>query len=84
MRVLRDLDRMDFFTTEDRAFRWCFDSASVSISVSVDGKQKRVTTDKCSLGPKGGPKATFLKIADEIDAIADSKQWVHCDGWCRK
>ncbi len=84
MQVLRDLDRMDFFAVEDRAFQWCFDSASTSISVSVDGRQKRVTTDDCAVGAKGGPKATFLQIADEIDTIVGSKQWVQCNGWsCR-
>ena len=83
MQVLRDLDRMDFFAVEDRAFQWCFDSASTSISVSVDGRQKRVTTDDCAVGAKGGPKATFLQTADEIDTIVDSKQWVQCNGWCR-
>jgi hypothetical protein len=83
MQALRDLDRMNFFTVEDRAFQWCFDTASTSISVSVDGRQKRVTTDDCNVGAKGGPKATFLKIADEIDTIAGSKQWVQCNGFCR-
>ena len=84
VQVLRDLDRMDFFGVEDRAFQWCFDTTSTSIFVSVDGRQKRVTTDTCGVGLKGGPKARFLQIADEIDAIAGSKQWVQCNGWsCR-
>jgi hypothetical protein len=83
MQALRDLDRTNFFTVEDRAFQWCIDTASTSISVSVDGRQKRVTTDDCNVGAKGGPKATFLKIADEIDTIAGSKQWVQCNGLCR-
>ena len=84
MQVLRDLDRIHFFTLEDRAFLWCFDSSSASISVSVDGKQKRVTTDNCNVGGNGGPKARFLQIADQIDTIAGSKQWVQCNGWsCR-
>ena len=83
--VLLDLDRLRFFTIDDRAFPWCFDSASTSISVSVGGKQKSVTTDNCAVGPKDGTKAQFLKIAHEIDEITGSKQWVQCDGsWCRK
>jgi Domain of unknown function (DUF6438) len=84
MQVLRDLDRMHFFTVEDRAFQWGFDSPSVSISVSVDGRQKRVTTDGVYVvGWNGGPKARILQIADEIDTIAGSKQWVQCNGLCR-
>jgi len=84
MQVLRDLDHMNFFTVEDRAFEWCYDTASTSISVSVDGRQKRVTTDDCNVRWKGGPKARFLQIADEIDTIAGSKQWVQCNGLCPK
>jgi hypothetical protein len=82
MQVLRDLDSMDFFTVEDRAFQWCYDSPSTSISVSVDGRYKSVTTDGCSILKNTGPMAKFFQIADEIDAIADSKQWVQCNGLC--
>jgi Domain of unknown function (DUF6438) len=84
MQVLSDLDRMHFFTVEDRAFQWGFDSPSVSISVSVDGRQKRVTTDGVYVaGWNGGPKARILQIAHEIDTIVGSKQWVQCNGLCR-
>lgn len=82
--VLRDLDRMHFFTVEDRAFEWCFDTASTRISVSVDGRKKRVTTDGCNYPLKAAPKDRFLEIADEIDTIVDSKQWVQCSGFCQK
>lgn len=85
MQVLRDLDGMHFFTVEDRAFGWGYDSSSVSISVSVDGKQKRVTADGVYVpGSMGGPKARFLQIADEIDTIVNSNQWVQCNGVCRE
>jgi hypothetical protein len=83
MQVLRDLDRMNFFTVEDRALQWGFDSPSVSISVSVDGRQKRVTTDGIYVVKWNGPKARILQIAHEIDTIAGSKQWVQCNGLCR-
>ena len=83
MHVLRDLDSMDFFTVEDRAFQWCYDSPSASISVSVDGRHKSVTTDQCSILKNAGPKARFFQIADEIDTIANSKKWAQCDGLCR-
>ncbi len=83
MQVLRDLDRMHFFTVEDRAFEWCFDTSSTSISVSVDGRQKHVTTDECNFPSKAAPKARFLQIADEIDTIVGSRQWVQCKGFCR-
>jgi hypothetical protein len=36
--VLQSLDGAQFLAREDRAFTWCFDSASVGISVSAEGK----------------------------------------------
>ena len=83
MQVLRDLDRLHFFTLEDRAFGWCYDSASISIAVSIDGRTKRVTSDTCG-GGKSGPQARLVQVADEIDTISDSKRWVTCGGNCPK
>ena len=67
------------------AFEWCFDTASTRISVSVDGRKKPVTTDECNFPSKAAPKARFLEVADEIDTIVGSKQWVQCNGngFCR-
>jgi Domain of unknown function (DUF6438) len=82
--VLQSLDRAQFPTLEDRAFRWCFDSASVGISVSADGSTKRVVSDSYCDGAKAGAQAHFVQAADEIDAILDAKRWVGCDGPCRE
>jgi len=43
--ILQQLDRANFFALEDRAFTWCFDSSSVSVSVSADGRSKRIVSD---------------------------------------
>src|SRR5438034_10664804 len=52
--VLQSLDRARFPALEDRAFTWCFDSASVGISVSADGSTKRVVSDSYCDGAKTG------------------------------
>ena len=84
MQVLRDLDRLHFFTLEDRAFQWCFDTASISVAVSIDGRTKRVTSDAYCDGGKSGPQARLVQVADEIDAISNSKRWVRCGRSCPK
>src|SRR6266702_4064775 len=78
--VLQSLDGARFPALEDRAFTWCFDSASVGISVSADGSTKRVVSDSYCDGAKTGAQAQFVQAAHEIDAILDSKRWVSCDG----
>jgi hypothetical protein len=82
IQVLQSLDRAHFSALEDRAFRWCFDTASVSVSVSIDGRTKRVISDHSCTGAKSGLQAQFVKSAAEIDAVAGSNRWVSCDGPC--
>ena len=83
MRILQKLDGIHFFTLEDRAFMWAFDTASVGVSVSIDGKTKSVVSDDMVFGPKEGHKAQFVRVANEIDDIVGSARWVKCPGFCR-
>jgi hypothetical protein len=83
--ILRDLDRLRFFTIEDRAFRWCFDTPSVGVSVFIDGKTKRVVSDAACTGAESGIQARFVQVAREIDTVTGSDRWVECDyGACQK
>jgi Domain of unknown function (DUF6438) len=82
--VLQSLERAHFRALEDRAFSWCFDTGSVSVSVSMDGKTKRVVSDDACTGAKSGLQAQFVKSAAEIDTIVGSNPWVSCDGPCWK
>ena len=77
--ILQQLDRAHFFALEDRAFMWCFDSSSLSISVLVDGKSKRVISDGGCVGSKSGQQAQFVRAADNIDTIVGSERWVRCE-----
>jgi len=77
--MLEILDRAHFSTLEDRAFMWCFDTSSVAVSIAVDGRVKRVTSDGGCIGAKSGLQAGFVRAADELDNIAGSDKWVKCD-----
>jgi Domain of unknown function (DUF6438) len=82
-RILQRLDQIRFSTLDDRAFSWCFDTPSVSIAVSLDGKTKRVASDAGCTGAKLGVQTEFVRAADDIDKIVGSDRWVQCDGQCR-
>jgi|HubBroStandDraft_4_1064222.scaffolds.fasta_scaffold220922_2 hypothetical protein len=80
--ILHELAGIRFFSIEDRAFRWCFDSASVGISISIDGKTKSVVGDASCTGAQSGVQARFVEVADEIDAIVGTNRWI-CRGPCQ-
>jgi hypothetical protein len=77
--LLQSFDREKFFTLEDRAFANCFDTPYSTITISVDGKTKAVSGDGCY--STNGPKASLMKLAQEIDDVADSKKWVYCPSY---
>jgi hypothetical protein len=83
MQVLQELSRVRFFALEDRAFRWCFDTSSVGVSVSVDGRTKRIFSDGGCIGANSGVQAQFVQAANKIDKIVGSDRWVKCNGRCR-
>jgi hypothetical protein len=74
--ILRLLDGVHFSSLEGRAFLWCFDTPSVAISVSVDGRTKEVVSDWACDGSKLGVQHDFGEAAKEIDSIIGTQQWV--------
>jgi hypothetical protein len=79
IQLLQKLDRIRFFAIEDRAFHWCFDSSSVSVSVSFDGRTKRIVSDAGCTGARNGIQAQFVQAARDIDNTVGSDVWVKCD-----
>ena len=74
--LLHDLDDVHFFALDDQAFEQCPDTAKVTVSVSVDGKAKNVTSDSYCVGSKSGPQAQLVAITEKIDAMVGSDRWV--------
>jgi hypothetical protein len=80
--LLHDLDDVHFFALDDQAFERCNDTAKVTVSVSLDGKAKSVTSDSYCVGSKSGPQARLVAITEKIDAMAGSDRWVRCSDLC--
>jgi hypothetical protein len=78
--LLKDFDRIHFFSIDDRAFEKCKDGPAVSLSVSVDGRRKGLwNTIRCV---DSGPQAELAHVADEVDKTVGSNRWVACNGYC--
>lgn len=74
------LNRVGMSNLEDRAFRWCFDTPSVSVTVVAEGYTKQVSSDSYCTGAKNSPQASFVEATAEIDKIIGSDRWLACQG----
>lgn len=82
LEILRDLDRAEFTTLDGRAFRWAFDTPSVGVRASVDGRTRVVVSDAYNERSSVGRQTRFLEEAGEIDSILRSTTWSQCEGEC--
>ena len=80
--ILQLLDGVEFTALESRAFTWGFDTSSIGVYTSVDGRTKQVVSDGEFVGAPGGRQARFVKAAREIDSILASSTWLKCEGNC--
>jgi hypothetical protein len=79
--LLRAFDNIRFFALQDRYIDSCTDMPTVYISLTVDGKSKRIENYSCHRD-RPGPQADLLKLADQIDAASGARQWIKCDAQC--
>jgi len=80
--ILQVLDRVEFTALEGRAFFWAFDTPSVGVRTSLDGKTKQVASDASFVGASKGRQARFVEATREIDDILASTTWLKCEGEC--
>ena len=83
VKILQLLDQANFMTLEGRAFFWGFDSPSIGVRTSVDGRTKQVVCDSSFVGASNGRQARFIETAREIDTILASTTWIKCEGECQ-
>jgi len=82
LEILQDLNRVELTTLDGRAFRWAFDTPSVGVRASVDGKTKVVVSDSFNERSSVGRQTRFLEAAREIDSVLKSAEWTRCEGNC--
>jgi hypothetical protein len=84
-RILEGFDRADFFNLEDQAFAWGYHTPRVDVRITVDGKNKEVSSDMYNIGAKSGAQAKFVAAAAATDEIVETDRWVKCgDDRCRQ
>ena len=76
--ILEEFDRADFFSLEEQAFAWGYHSSRVNVRITVDGKNKEVSSDTYHIGAKYGSQAKFVAAAAAIDEIVRTDRWVKC------
>jgi hypothetical protein len=80
--ILHVLDDVEFITLEGRAFTWAYDTPTIGVRTSVDGKTKQVASDADFVGAPKGRQARFVEAAGKIDSILASSTWLKCEGDC--
>jgi hypothetical protein len=82
MAVLQEFDNVRFFSLETKAFERCTDTPKVSVFISVDGREKEVSSDAFCVGANSAPQAQFVRLAQQIDEAVGSDRWVRCGHSC--
>lgn len=67
-----NLNPVHFLELDDRAFGWCFDGSSISVSLSWDTQTRSVCSDGGCTGAKGGLQDQFVSATYNIDQIVNS------------
>jgi hypothetical protein len=79
--LLTAFDNIHFFYLRDRYTDSCTDLPTVYISLAFDGKSKRIENYFCHQ-EKWGLQVDLTKLADLIDTVSGSRQWIKCDTEC--
>ncbi len=80
--LLKSVAAIRLFTLKDEYFENCTDLATEIISVSVDGKSKRVSNYFGCGTVKSGPQVDLDNLSKEIDPVAGVSRWIKCDYKC--
>ena len=79
--LLKAFEDIHFFTLRDKYTGPCTDLPTEFISLSVDGKTKRIQNYFCR-DAKSGPQVDLFKLAQQIDSVAGTRRWIKCDAQC--
>jgi hypothetical protein len=79
-RLLKSADAIHFFALKGEYFG-CLDFPTEFISISVNGKTKKIRNDFCGTD-KSGPQVDLDNFAIQIDSLANVRRWISCDYSC--
>ncbi|HYL92270.1 MAG TPA: ankyrin repeat domain-containing protein [Alphaproteobacteria bacterium] len=79
--LLAAFDAIHFFELQDKYIDPCTDNPTEFISLSVDGKSKRIENYFCGTA-KPGPQADLATLARQIDSLAGTSRWIKCNYEC--
>ena len=74
--LLEDFDSINFFSLDDRAFEECSDTPNVTVSLSLGGRHKTITSNVYCTGARPGPQYSFVNLTEKIDAVVGTNSWI--------
>jgi len=81
--LLKSFDHIHFFSLADHYEGSCTDLPSEIISLSIDGRSKKISVYFCH-DKRSGPEVDLLKLAHEIDTVTGTNGRISCDENCLK
>jgi hypothetical protein len=83
--LLSSFDAVNFLDLRDNYAEGCTDMPTTIISISFDGKTKRVSNYFGGCEHKtSGPQVDLNRLAQEIDTTAGTIRWIECGDGCVK
>ena len=81
--LVRSFNEVQFLGLRNNYSELCTDMPTTIITLSYDGKTKRVSNyyGGCE-GEKTGPQVDLARLADQIDSTAGTAHWVKCTDGC--
>jgi hypothetical protein len=79
--LLKSFDHIHFFSLADHYQGSCTDLPSEIISLSIDGRSKKINVYFCH-DKRSGPEVDLLKLAHEIDTVTGTSGRISCDQIC--
>jgi hypothetical protein len=81
LKLLKVFEAIHFYELQDHNIGPCIDGPTDFISLSVDGRSKRIRNDFCGSG-EPGPTADLVMLAQQIDSMAGASRWTRCNFEC--
>jgi hypothetical protein len=72
-RIAQKFIDADFYSMDDRYVRKAFDAPTIILSISIDGRTKKVIDD---VGLEDGMPVVVRELQEDVDALAQTDRWI--------